>query len=173
MDDLVSVWSIWAEGGKPTTLWGVEILWWGRIGNIIQFVGALMVIAELIGPERLSEFFESAFIRVRPKLVLRLPHFFVIWLLAIAFGFTFLVTEMANTFTCPPSGSPFCIFSGLSTILVWVSWSVVATLAVPFLSIYSVGAVAGLLRHASTEKPFKVLSIVFVIVGFHFSLLAS
>ncbi|MFC7762773.1 hypothetical protein ACFQY4_35535 [Catellatospora bangladeshensis] len=46
---------IWLDGrsasGEP--LWGETVLWWARAGKILQFAAGLVVILDLIGPERL------------------------------------------------------------------------------------------------------------------------
>jgi hypothetical protein len=51
-------WSSWFSGQhvEDQLLAGVEILWWGRAGKCIEFVAALAVLAEIIGPERLRSF---------------------------------------------------------------------------------------------------------------------
>lgn len=35
-------------------LWGFDMLWWGRIGKILQFTGGLAAIIDVIGPERIA-----------------------------------------------------------------------------------------------------------------------
>ena len=35
------------------SLWGIPILWWGRLGMILQFVGVIVAILDLLGPDRL------------------------------------------------------------------------------------------------------------------------
>jgi hypothetical protein len=53
---LLEAWSHW-RAGQPTSdleLWGHSMLFWGRLGKLLQFVGALTVIAELIGVDRLQ-----------------------------------------------------------------------------------------------------------------------
>lgn len=44
---------------KDATIWGVSILWLGRLGKISQFVAALTIIAEILGAERLRNFGKS------------------------------------------------------------------------------------------------------------------
>jgi hypothetical protein len=51
-------WSLWLDG-KPTTdlrMWGEPMLVWGRVGKVLQFLGALTVIVDIIGPDRLRRF---------------------------------------------------------------------------------------------------------------------
>lgn len=59
--NLIEIWREWANGTSVLhmELWGVDVLWWGRIGKVLQFVGALTVILDIIGPERLLGFGES------------------------------------------------------------------------------------------------------------------
>lgn len=58
---LLEAWQVWLSG-QPTNeliLWGVSIFWWGRIGKILQTVGFVTLIAEIIGPERIRAFRNS------------------------------------------------------------------------------------------------------------------
>ena len=56
--NLLTAWQRWLSGETLTAvnLWGLPILWWGRIGLIAQFVAALTIATEIIGPERLRAF---------------------------------------------------------------------------------------------------------------------
>lgn len=58
---LAQAWGYWLCGQQlaHATLWGFPILWLGRAGKIAQFVGAAMVLAEIIGPARIQAFGES------------------------------------------------------------------------------------------------------------------
>lgn len=58
---LMEAWKLWLSGNQvhDSLLWGVNILWWGRIGKLVQFAAALTIIAEIIGPERLRSFGNS------------------------------------------------------------------------------------------------------------------
>ncbi len=60
----MSLWDAWREwaAGRSTLdleVWGLEVVWWGRLGKILQFVGALTVVLDIIGPERLIGFGQS------------------------------------------------------------------------------------------------------------------
>lgn len=52
---LLEAWRLWSEGKSLTDyeLWGLSILWWGRAGKVIQFLGGLTILLDLLGPERL------------------------------------------------------------------------------------------------------------------------
>ncbi len=54
----MSLWDLWREwaAGNSTLefeLWGLEMVWWGRIGKILQLLGALTVLVEIVGTERM------------------------------------------------------------------------------------------------------------------------
>lgn len=50
--------SIWLSQGFGSTcpILGVPILWWGRIGKLLQFIGGITILLELIGVERVQEY---------------------------------------------------------------------------------------------------------------------
>ncbi len=54
-------WKHWFDGETigQMKLWGVSIFWWGRIGKLLQFLGGITIIAEIIGVTRLRKFGES------------------------------------------------------------------------------------------------------------------
>jgi hypothetical protein len=49
------VWSSWWAGRSTQNLYvlGLSMLWWGRIGKYLQFLGGLTVVLDIVGPERL------------------------------------------------------------------------------------------------------------------------
>src|SRR5438067_2493779 len=55
---LWQAWALWLSGDSPHEmyLWGMKILWWGRIGKVVAFVASLTILADIIGPERLRVF---------------------------------------------------------------------------------------------------------------------
>lgn len=59
--NLWDAWRVWLDG-RPTAdfqLFGVRVLWWARFGKIGEFVGALTVVLDIIGPTRLREWGRS------------------------------------------------------------------------------------------------------------------
>lgn len=58
MDQLLELWATWRSGETVSDqmLWTHTVLFWGRLGKFLQFVGALAVVAELIGAERLRRY---------------------------------------------------------------------------------------------------------------------
>lgn len=56
---ILEAWSLWIssdENLRHRELWGVEILWWGRIGKVVQFIAACAIIAEIVGAEAIRNF---------------------------------------------------------------------------------------------------------------------
>ncbi|HEY9699447.1 MAG TPA: hypothetical protein V6D10_19470 [Trichocoleus sp.] len=56
--NIVQAWTLWLSGhlSSHATIWGVSIFWWGRLGKMMQFVGAITIIADIIGPEKIRRF---------------------------------------------------------------------------------------------------------------------
>jgi hypothetical protein len=53
--DLVAAW--WdGEELKDCVLWGHKILIWGRFGKFAEFLAALVIVVDIIGPARLNAF---------------------------------------------------------------------------------------------------------------------
>jgi hypothetical protein len=52
----LQAWSLWLQGDIPRgfTLWGHHLFFWERLGKILEFVGALAVVIDLLGADRLS-----------------------------------------------------------------------------------------------------------------------
>ena len=48
-------WNLWWNSAeiKNHYLYGLEILWWGRIGKVVQLLSAVSILAEIIGHEKL------------------------------------------------------------------------------------------------------------------------
>ena len=59
MNQDISVWqaiALWFTGEVPRqfTVWGHPVVFWDRLGQVMEFVGALAVVIDLLGAERLS-----------------------------------------------------------------------------------------------------------------------
>lgn len=55
---IVEAWALWLAGNLPPNamLWGISIFWWGRFGKMMQLIGGITIIADIIGPERIRGF---------------------------------------------------------------------------------------------------------------------
>jgi hypothetical protein len=52
---LVHAWRVWSAGlsAGAEPLWGHTVLWWARMGKLLQFVAGLVVVLDIVGPNRL------------------------------------------------------------------------------------------------------------------------
>lgn len=58
-DGLTDWWELWVRWWRGElvsveVLWGQRVFEWGRVGKMMQFAGALTIIVEIVGPERLD-----------------------------------------------------------------------------------------------------------------------
>ena len=49
-------WSLFFQGYdmRESCLWGIEVLWWGRIGKLLSFFSGLVIVLDIIGPDALN-----------------------------------------------------------------------------------------------------------------------
>ncbi len=54
-------WQLWAAGKSLIgySLWGMPMLWWGRIGKLAEFSGGLAAVIDIVGPERFAAWGEK------------------------------------------------------------------------------------------------------------------
>jgi len=91
MDTLFDAWSGWLAGRHvgDLTLWGMTVSGWGRAGMIMEFVAAWIILADILGPDRIRAYGRSIrtqFSRASPGEVLagtvEWAKAFVAWLRA-------------------------------------------------------------------------------------------
>lgn len=210
---LIEAWSIWLSGDLPDSalLWGISILWWERIGKLMQITGAATIIADIVGPEKIRKFGTSlqsqtsvtmliqflrqcfswyAIIfrrtilkdftdnisdqkRKQDNSQLNFLNYLICFFLSVSIvymaelylaGWGSLLTKFVLIYACVlVSVSP------LITVLAVVS-STVLGLAINSLVIQPT---AWLLEHPSLDRDIKIASLILLLVGFHFELLAS
>ena len=70
---LLEAWKLWFSGDLPanTILWGINILWWERIGKLMQLLGAATIIADIIGPEKIRRFGTSLQSTITPNTLIQ------------------------------------------------------------------------------------------------------
>jgi hypothetical protein len=73
MWDLLHAWREWLAGHDTTQLrvFGIVVLWWGRIGKTLEFLGGLTVVIDLLGRARMEQFHQTLR-RRRARLLARL-----------------------------------------------------------------------------------------------------
>jgi hypothetical protein len=59
-------WGLWFDGRSVSgyQLWGLPVLWWGRIGKLGQFTGGLVAIIDVVGITRITAWGDR--LRARP-----------------------------------------------------------------------------------------------------------
>ncbi|HEY9621732.1 MAG TPA: hypothetical protein V6C78_15330 [Crinalium sp.] len=209
---IFDAWAAWMSGhlSAHSTIWGVSIFWWGRIGKIMQVVGAGTIIADIIGPEKIRSFGASLQGAISPTVLTEFLKDCFEWY-AVVFRHTFmkdyedepavvkkrqshLAIELLNYLVCflltavvivslklQPTGWNFLVeamiifgcllvsVSPLVTVLVMVAFTVFG-LTVDAVFIKSL---AWVLEHPALDQLTKIASLLLLLVGFHFELLAS
>jgi hypothetical protein len=208
---LVQAWGDWAAG-KPIAhahLWGLNVLWWGRIGKLGELTAGLTIVADIVGPKRIRSFGHSLHHRFDARSAVRSLLTTFRWLAAMgkyaaakrgsaeeeqALG------RAVDEFTAATFVN-FAVGAVLSVGLVAVlrGWSVGLVQAVPlyFVVVVTVSPVvtallifgvialglvvdtlvfeplAWVLDRDAVERWIKVTSVLLLVAGFHFDLLAS
>lgn len=193
-----------------STIWGVSIFWWGRLGKMMQFVGAATIIADIIGPERIRQFGASLQNTVTSIVLIQFLKDCFRWYVLI-FRHT-LMKDYDDNVTTPKrrfNPSRLDILNGLISILLTalifslveiqpLSWIVLIEAIVifgcllvsisPILTVLTIVSLilmellvnsvaikplAWMLEHPSLDRLTKLVSLLLLLLGFHFELLAS
>ncbi len=220
MDDLgiFEAWRHWRSGtlASDSTLWHVRIFWWGRIGAILQFIGGVLVVAEIVGTDRLRDFGRSLhgvlgvaavrklfgetvawygatyraaryiFVdswaeRDRPKEKTLFAPVLWNWFFAVDLLISLLLAALLIlTLRVIPTALAEVYFLGFWGFLAFTIGPALTFVAV--VTLLAVGMAidmafiepfAWLLEHPYLEKIIKTASLLLLLVGFHFDLLAS
>ncbi|MGB3491584.1 MAG: hypothetical protein WBA57_02565 [Elainellaceae cyanobacterium] len=209
---LIEAWKIWFSGDLPanTILWGISVLWWERIGKLMQVLGAATIIADIIGPEKIRSFGTSLQSTITPTTLIQFLKQCFDWYLVILrktilkeftdeplrakserqysqldllnhvicflltvfiiiaaklyfFGWDFLI-EFTLIYVCLLiSVAPlFTVFSVISLTLCGLA-----------INTFFIKPIAWVLEHPSLDRSTKIASLLLLLVGFHFELLAS
>ncbi|NJP09061.1 MAG: hypothetical protein HC866_05870 [Leptolyngbyaceae cyanobacterium RU_5_1] len=209
---IFEAWALWWSGhlSPHSTIWGVSIFWWGRLGRTMQFVGAVTIIADIIGPEKIRKFGSSLQGAITPRLLteflkdcfewysiifrhtlmkdyddetpaakklarhskLDLLNYVVCFLLTVVVVFSaklqqagwVVLIEAAIIFSCL-----LVSLSPLVTALIVIIFAATGLVA----NFVFIKSLARLLEHPSLDRSTKIASLLFLLLGFHFELLAS
>lgn len=165
--DLFEAWGLWLDNIQVNqhTLFGVSILALGRIGKVVSFVAGMTVILDLIGPERLQRFGRrttSADVDTfRPwhmaTMILVLPGAAVaLFWYAVQDGYV-TVSDTART-------AVNMAFYGVVLVTLFLF---------PRVTNWVIRGMGRLLQNPELEPRVRWGSVVLLMVGFHFDLLAS
>lgn len=155
---LVEAWTAWLRGelDPSAELLGLTVRWWGRIGKIALFAGSATVILDIIGPDRLRVWaYRNKQQETR-----------AVWTLKVILVY----------------GAMLWIFLVPLADLSWPKW-VKVILAIPailaarvfFGLTYTllIGALISTLTSSRPAQALRLVAAIFLVVGFHFDLLAS
>ena len=181
-------WAAWWQG--PTqhlVLWGHSILFWGRLGKVVQFVAALAIVVEILGPQRLRSVgvaLKSLFIfGVGPASQKRdkaLVNSIMVLVAAGSLAGGVLLGLRVTARTSSEEGIEnvavlalvFIFFAAVGLFLGGMAAAVLIVQVIAFLGLFVSGA-AWTLEQPNIDKVVKVISAALLIAGFHFDLLAS
>jgi hypothetical protein len=166
VDDLGlwEAWTWWFQGVPldSVSLWGVPILWWGRIGKTAAFLGGMTVILDIVGPESIRAFGR------RVKTTGAEDVTFTIAGIGAAAMLGFIIVPLLVW--------PFFGREGARIALVAMATLIFATLfllAYPKVIMAAILGFARLLENPLAERIVRTVGVVFLLAGFHFDLLAT
>lgn len=188
--DLLQAWQEWQKGEvKDLILYGKQIFWWGRVGKVLELVSATMIIAEVIGSERLRRFglrLHGFSAEEKAKRLLHSPNkivtiFFTLvgaWLsLTLSYIFTsFLLSHFGG-----PSPALGIFTFGVCAFILFLIGIVVLPIAGgdyvarvgSRIDTVIIQPTAWALDRPHVTDWVKVISVLLLLIGFHFDLLSS
>lgn len=146
-------WQLWANGNlalRDMSLWGVPIFWWGRVGKVFALLAGVTLILDIIGKERLARF-SSRYVKGEGALL-------ALMFLAIGVGISTLTGKALMNL---PDTWWRAVLIGLG-------------LMVPAIPILFIGTLfsEAIEKNRITEVA-RWISVVLLVGGFHFDMLAS
>jgi hypothetical protein len=169
--DYVTAWRLWTMGNQELRnmiLWDMPIFWWARVGKVFSLVSGAVIIVDLLGPRRLS--FLWIFSTYEDKFSSKLSTaLFIGGAITLALAIPTSAFISWGTFGSLEGPPPF-------------SWSLDMPLSQS--PIYAISTVylfctifGGVIAYSLVNNKFapiaRVLSLLFLLGGFHFDLLAS
>lgn len=202
---LFRAWAEWFSGHttQQCTLWGLQMLWWGRIGKILEFLAAVTILADIIGASRLRMFGRSlhgAFGIERAKLAFKavldwrhrsieyldydsdqVPRGFInnldwlVWFVICAYLFGYIYSRSSGSViaTFIVLFFPAIIVQRFISPLVTLLIIVAFTAAGLAIDGLLIEPLAFMLDRPNLARVVKVTSVVLLVAGFHFDLLVA
>ncbi|MDP1715211.1 MAG: hypothetical protein Q8L41_10760 [Anaerolineales bacterium] len=209
----IEVWKLWFAGESTNQfyLWGLSILWWGRIGKVVGLLAGLVVISEIIGSGNLLRLsielqttiditttvtalknqWNSTISDMKGRDIIspfygRLINFVFkankYKTLKVS-GFLLLIITIVYLISATTWLGYYMLLLVLSNFLGNFLWKIVVpilvllyklVIAIPVFAVDNfIKNIAYLLAFLANDRKAKAFSVVLLILGFHFDLLAS
>jgi hypothetical protein len=119
----MNAWQTWSLGNHADQmhLWGGTVLGWGRVGKVAEFVAALVVVAELMGRDRLNTFGQlfKDLVGFGQRRLVSVRYYLAVWAFAGLWGAVgFVISNVANT----TSGQTAVFLVWLTLVPVLLGW---------------------------------------------------
>lgn len=202
-EEWLRAWSLWWSGTKlpdNLPLWGLNIIWWNRIGQCLQFLGSAVVIIDIVGPKKVRDWgysinkrslrFFMILINLLIKIVEIMYHkrsdWFVLNFAIILVIFIIVPLAFGIALFDPPDGMSIgeafsdnleqlftIVFLTLDLISRTFPSLIIIIFGTPLAILQFLIVLSMIMVHSRAEKIFQFLSIVAIFLGVHFTLLAS
>ncbi|MGW5686469.1 hypothetical protein [Nonomuraea sp. NPDC003754] len=161
---LFDAWAAWAGGIdiRSRLLWGLEIYWWARIAKVATLIGGLIIILDIIGPERIQRYLDER----KNHAPSRIGDFVMSTLIALSL-LLFLFGGGALHQRDPGAGPYVFLICGY--IVGGVLWSRYGGRTEAAI----VRTIVKIFDHSAVFKYTRIISLVLLLSAFHFDLLAS
>lgn len=175
---LLEAWSHWLNGEHVDSfaLWGLRIIWWGRLGKMAEFLAGATIVVEIIGPARLRAFGKSLRRESKKKpfgRLFNLPMFQTLLILCCFAALGYLTIRLLERFYHTSSIPHFLAIIPFVIALLFVMGLFKALAALTALADTSLKVVADALEHPALNKAIKFSALLLLLLGFHFDLLSS
>ncbi|MEV4013372.1 hypothetical protein AB0J35_22985 [Nonomuraea angiospora] len=163
---------MWLSGNpalQDATLYGMSMLWWGRFGKILAFLGGMTVVLDILGPDRIREY--GGRLRAIPKSPTNRSSVWAAALTALGTCAAAIMGAVVDVATGPGRErlALTVLVIGVVIAVVWVTLAV--TRSKLFESTFN--GIAWVLEHRKALIWWRVVSFFALVIGFHFDLLAS
>lgn len=165
-------WSLWGSGRSldGMRMWGLPMLWWGRIGKLMQFAGGLIAVLDIIGSERILKLADR--FKQKGKELERRPSTIAVGIGAFAgiIAMEIIANAFDNIFN---SSNVFYMPAVIAFSFLLVYGLYRFTLSIAYLAYLPVSALAWFFRVDRPGHPARWFAFLVVVSGFKFDLLAS
>jgi hypothetical protein len=155
---LIEAWSRWFEADanlRNSGLWGFRIIWWGRIGMVLAFIGGLTGIIDIIGAEKIGVLEEGGRItRAYTAICIVIIGSLAVW---AAIAHPYVTDDPLDESTNP-----------WFVLIVGVGVLVAALVAFLYAKLFYWAE-----KYGGIEKVIRIFCFVLLVIGFQFDLLAS